>query len=257
MDPAFIGPLNFHERCGLVLPPDKSILQHKLADIQEFTQRNMMMVNKKKTMVMPFNFTHNYDFIPWLNFPGEEPLKIIYETKLLGVTIRSDLTFSSHVTEITKKVTKNMWLLLRFRDMGASREQLLMLWQQKGRSILEFASPVFFSRLTLEQSKEIEDCQRKAFAIILQADFHSYNRALERLEQDRLSVRRTAAAIKFGEKCLLNPKHADMFPKSLPGRLNIRGQRLPFQEQLCRTDRLSDSSIPAITRLLNEKYKVE
>ena len=107
-------------------------------------------------MAMPFNFTHNYDFISWLNFPGEEPLKVIYETKLLGVTIRSDLTFSSHVEDITKKVTKNMWLLLRFRDMGASSEQLLMLWQQKGRSILEFSSPVFFSRLTNEQSKEKE-----------------------------------------------------------------------------------------------------
>ena len=38
MDPAFIGLLNFHERCGLVLPPDKSLLQHKLGDIQKFTQ---------------------------------------------------------------------------------------------------------------------------------------------------------------------------------------------------------------------------
>jgi hypothetical protein len=257
IDPNFIGPLNYHERCGLLLPPDKSILQHKLADIQQFTQRNMMMVNKKKTMVMPFNFTLKYDFIPWLNFPGEDPLKVIYETKLLGFTITSDLTFTRHVEEITKKVTKNMWLLLRFRDMGANREQLLSLWQQKGRSILEFASPVFFSTLTGEQSKEIEDCQRKAFAIILQTDYYSYSRALDMLGQEKLSVRRTAAAIKFGEKCVVNPKHTDMLPRSLPGRQDLRHQRLPFQEYFCRTDRLNDSSLPAIARLLNEKYKVE
>ena len=130
MDPNFIGPLNYHERCGLLLPPDKSILQHKLADIQQFTQRNMMMVNKKKTMVMPFNFTLKYDFIPWLNFPGEDPLKVIYETKLLGVTITSDLTFTRHVEEITKKVTKIIWLLLRFRDRGASRDKLLNCWHK-------------------------------------------------------------------------------------------------------------------------------
>ena len=165
-------------------------------------------------------------------------------------------TLSRHVEEITKKVTKNMWLLLRFRDMGASRDQLLKLWQQKGRSILEFASPVFFSRLTIEQSKEIEDCQRKAFAIILQTNYHSYSRALDCLGQERLSVRRTAAAIKFGEKCTLNPKHTDMFPRSLPGRENTIVQRLPYQEYFCRTDRLFDSSLPAIARLLNEKHKV-
>ena len=170
--------------------------------MQDFTEKNMMLINKKKTMGMPFNFTTKYDFIPCLNFPGEEPLKVIYETKLLGVTITSDLTFGSHVQDITRKVMKNMWILLRFRDMGATREQLLRLWQQKGRSILEFASPVFFSRLTQEQSKAIEDCQRKAFSVILGAEFLSYQRALITLQQERLSERRKAAAIKFGEKCV-------------------------------------------------------
>ena len=254
MNKDFIGPLNFHEQCRLVLPPENSILQHKLKDIQDFTQRNMMLVNKKKTLVMTFNFTKKYDFIPMLNFPGEEPLKVIYETKLLGVTITSDLTFSAHVKAITKKVTKNMWLLLRFRDMGASKQQLLGLWQQKGRSLLEFASPVFFSRLTQEQIKLIEDCQRKAFSIILGSEFKSYERALVTLEQERLSDRRLAAAIKFGEKCLMNPKHSDMFPRNQPGR-DLRNPRVPLKEYFCRTDRLYSSSIPTITRLLNAKYK--
>ena len=79
-----------------------------------------MKVNKKKTMIIPFNFTKTQDFIPWLNFPGEEPLNVVYETRLLGVTIRSDLSFSSHVDNISKKATQSLWLLLRFRDMGAS-----------------------------------------------------------------------------------------------------------------------------------------
>ena len=245
------------EQCGLVLPKDKSILQHKLADMQEFTRRNMMMVNKKKTMVMPFNFTYDYDFIPWLNFPGEDPLTVIYETKLLGVTITSDLTWSLHVNDITKKAGNNLWMLIRFRDMGASREQLVNLWQQKGRSILEFASPVFFSRLTIEQSNDIESCQRKAFAVILQGDYFSYTKALQTLNQERLADRRTTAAIKFGEKCVANAKHQDMFPRNPPGRENIRGVRPPFKENLCKRDRLFNSSIPAITRLLNEKYKVD
>ena len=122
---------------------------------------------------------------------------------------------------------------------------------------MQFASPVFFSRLTINQSKEIKGGQRKAFAIILQADFHSYSRALETLGQEKLSIRRKAAAIKFGEKCVQNPKHTDMFPRSLPGRADIRGQSQPFQEYFCRNDRLFDSSLPAIARLINEKYRLE
>ena len=120
--------------------------------------------------------------------------------------------------------------------------------RQKGRNILEIASPVFFSRLTINQSKEIKDCQRKAFAIILQADFHSYSRALERLGQEESCCHQVW--------CVKNPKHTDLFLRSLPCRADIRGQRQLFQEYFCRTDRLFDSSPLAIARLLNEKYRV-
>ena len=76
------------------------------------------------------------------------------------------------------------------------------------------------------------------------------------MQQERLSERRKAAAIKFGEKCVKNPKHADMFPKNSPGR-HLRTPRLPYKEYFCRTERLYESSIPTITRLLNAKYKEE
>ena len=78
--------------------------------------------------------------------------------------------------------------------------------------------------------------------------------ALITLKQEKLSDRRVAAAIKFGEKCVKNPKHSDMFPKNQPGR-NLRAQRMPYKEYFCRTERLYKSSIPAITRLLNSKNK--
>ena len=84
--------------------------------------------------------------------------------------------------------------------------------------MLEFASPVFFSRLTQEQSKAIENVQRKAFSIILGSTFKNNEMTLTALKQEKLSNRRVAAAIKFGKKCIKNPKHADMFPKNQPGK---------------------------------------
>ena len=124
----------------------------------------------------------------------------------------------------------------------------------KGRSILEFASPVFFSRLTLDQSTKIEKCQRKAFAIILQAEYKNYDNALKVLNQERLSDRRIAAAIRFGEKCVSNPRHNDMFPLNLPVRGDARQSAKPYKEYFCRTDRFYSSSIPTIARLLNKKH---
>ena len=76
-----IGPQPYYERCGLFLPAHNSILQHKLEDMQHFTNKNLMLINKKKTVIMPFNFSHNYDFIPPLSSPGDEvPLDVTYET---------------------------------------------------------------------------------------------------------------------------------------------------------------------------------
>ena len=250
----FIGPLNYHERCGLSLPPEKSILQHKLADMQRFTKENMMLINKKKTVIMAFNFSTSRDFIPRLNLPGEDELNVIYETRLLGVIVQSDLKFSAHVSVITKKAMKSLWMLLRFREMGATKQQLLTIWHRKGRSVLEFASPVFFSRLTVEQSDQIDNCQRKAFVIILGPEYKSYNSALRLLDQERLSDRRLTAALKFGQDCVRNPKHADMFPLNLCQRENMRDSTKPYQEYTCLNSRFYDSSLPTICRMLNENY---
>ena len=118
-------------------------------------------------------------------------------------------------------------------------------------SILEFASPVFFSRLTVEKSLQLENCQRKAFAIILDTGYRSYESSLLILLQERLSDRRCSAAIKFGEKYVTNPKHADMVPRRQRSRYNLRNMK-PFQEYCCHTDRMYQSSLPAITRLLNQ-----
>ena len=157
---------------------------------------------------------------------------------------------------ISGAATKTLWLLIRFRDKGASTSKLLQLWQQKGRSILEFASPVFFSKLTQLQSKQIEDCQRKAIAVILQSHYISYEHSLKVLSQEKLPERRIKAAIKFGEKCVANPRHSDMFPRNLPVKEKRTSQK-PFKEYFCRTDMLYFSSLPTSARLMNKKHLSE
>ena len=127
---------------------------------------------------MPFNFFKNLDFLPQLYFPGSEPLEVIYETRLLGVIISSDLTWSAHVNYITSSATKKLWTLVRFKSLGATQPQLVAVYQTRVRSILEFAVPVFHSSLTAEQSRKIEMVQKKALAIILGASYNNYESAL-------------------------------------------------------------------------------
>ena len=109
--PKFIGPPNINETSGLYLPTENSILQHQLADLATFTTNHNMKLNLKKTKVISFDFSKKYNFLPQLSFPNCDPLEVIHETKLLGITITSDLNWSSHVQNICRRATKNLWVL--------------------------------------------------------------------------------------------------------------------------------------------------
>ena len=123
-----------------------------------------MKINYKKTKIIPFNFSKKYEFLPQLFFPNSKPIEVIYETRLLGVTIYSNLSWASHVKDITTRATKKLWVLVRFKSLGGSTQQLLTVYITRIRSTLEFASPVFHSGLTRDQSEQIELIQKKSLA---------------------------------------------------------------------------------------------
>ena len=122
--PKFIGPPNINETSG-----------------------HNMKLNLKKTKVISFDFSKKYNFLPQLSFPNCDPLEVMHETKLLGITITSDLNWSSHVRNICRRATKNLWVLIRFKTLGGTTPQLNTVYQSRIRSILEFASPAQRSRV--------------------------------------------------------------------------------------------------------------
>ena len=245
------GPNNYREQSGLVLPPEYSVLQHQLHDLLSFTNKNKMKINMKKTKVIPFNPFPKYGFLPQLSFPGEAPLEVIDETKLLRVTLSSDLTWTAHTKDITNRSLRKLWVLIRFKALGATREQLLMVYILRIRSTLEFACPVFHSSLTKDQSNKIEMIQKKAFAIILGQHYQSYENALDTLNQDRLDIRRDSICLNFALKCTKSSQHYSMFPINTNFRENMRYVK-KFLEPSCRTSRHFKSPIPYMTRLLNK-----
>ena len=120
-----------------------------------------MKINFKKTKILPFNVSKKYDFLPQLSFPDSEPLEVIYTTRLLGVIISSDLSWSPHVIDVTRRATAKLWILVRFKRLGGSQTQLLKVYQARIRSVLEFASPVFNSGLTSNNLTKSKWCKRK------------------------------------------------------------------------------------------------
>ena len=62
-----------------------------------------MKINQKKTQAMSFDLSKTKDFIPQLSINGIDNIDVIYQTKLLGLVISSDLSWGEHIDYITKK----------------------------------------------------------------------------------------------------------------------------------------------------------
>ena len=210
-----------------------------------------MLINCKKTKIIVFNTSTKYAFEPELSFPGGEQLEVVQQARLLGVQISNDLTWTNHVKDITTRAVKKLWVLIRFKNIGASTNQLVQVYQSRIRRTLENSAPVFSSGLTQEQIRSIEMVQKKAFVIILGHDYMSYENALSILNLERLDVRRESLCLSFANKCTQSAKHCAMFPPNPNLRPDSRHPK-PFYEPLCNTARHFNSAIPALARLLNK-----
>ena len=101
-----VGPRTFHDRHGLVNSSNTK-LQSRLKNIEKHTEIQKMKINTKKTKIIPFNFTRNYDFIPRYIINGQI-LDVVHEEKLLGLIIRSDCKWSSNTKYIANKAKSRL-----------------------------------------------------------------------------------------------------------------------------------------------------
>ena len=70
------GPRVYHDRHGHVLPPEKSLLQTRLNQIDEYAKVHKLKINQNKTKIMSFNFSHKFDFLPKMSI-GETELEVV------------------------------------------------------------------------------------------------------------------------------------------------------------------------------------
>ena len=78
-----------------------------------------MMLNTRKTKIIPFNFSRMSDFEPNITL-DENRLDIIYQTKLLGVICTSDCKWKENTKNLVAKANGKMWFLRRIKVLGAT-----------------------------------------------------------------------------------------------------------------------------------------
>ena len=249
-------PLTFNQRTGQQLAPEHNILQEDLLKLEQFATEKQLKIKETKTQVMKFNFNKNHDFPPELKLEGfDEDLKIIHETKLLGVMISDDLKWYSNTKYICSKAYKKMWTLRRMKILDIEPYVILDVYLKEIRSVLELAVPAWHSGLTLKQSADIERVQRVAVYIILSDSYtglceYSYNMGLVILDIEPLETRRLKLCQTFAKKTL-NLRHADMFQPN--NYTYATRNKSKFVMPSCNTKRFYNSPQNYLTRLLNEE----
>ena len=66
---------------------------------------------------------------------GGECIKVVTDTKLLGVTISSDLSWNVHITEVIKRAAKRLCFLIQLKRARVSRKDLCLFYITCVRSV--------------------------------------------------------------------------------------------------------------------------
>ena len=165
--------------------------------------------------------------------------------KILGVHVSSDLDWSTHVNEITRKANQKMHVLKQIRPF-VDKSDLHKIYIAYIRSVLEYCNPVFV-KLSRRLSDRLQKVENHAHRII----FYQSEERTRTCEKDNLRMRRERMSLRLFDLAEKNPRHP-LFPL-LPNKHKF--SRL-FSIQYCRTQKFQDSFINYCTQLSNTRQQL-
>ncbi len=158
----YVDDITEHEVCHLDSPWK---MQEVADNTSQWSHDNKMSANHVKNKDMIVNFSQEHLNIPNLVIDGAV-IECVSTSKLLGVYISDDLTWDVHIKAIHKKASHKLYFLILLRRSGASAEDLYETFTYRNRPIVEYACPVWHTRLIKKQSKLLESIQKRAMNII-------------------------------------------------------------------------------------------
>ena len=92
-----------------------------------------------------------------------------------------------------------MQLIRSVQSFGGTQEELVHLWKNFCRSVLEQSCVIWGPSLTQENIKNLERTQKTFAKLILKEKYKSYDQALVKLNLDTLERRRQDLCLRFAK----------------------------------------------------------
>ena len=134
---------------GQIIPASHLKSQRYIAEINQWTKNQEMIISENKTKSMIINFTNNYQFQTRLQLNNKN-IETVDQMKILGTIFTSTLSWDENCTKIIKKVNARMQLLRKVWSFGSTIEEMVQLWKVYCLSVLEQSCIVWDSGLTEE-----------------------------------------------------------------------------------------------------------
>ena len=179
-----------------------SMLDVVVREIHDYCIEHRMKLNPKKCKEMYVNFMKNSITAMRPITVGNQEVERVGTYKLLGVIIRDDLKWNTHVEYVIAKAAKRLYALRLLKRAGVMPEDMLKVYTCNIRSVLEYAAEVW-QDIPAYLSDAIESIQRRALKIIF-PNF-SYQQALDQANLTFLVDRR----ISICKKLMANMRNED------------------------------------------------
>ena len=146
--------------------------QEYLNLINQWTEKQKMVISEKKTKAMLFNFTEKYQFTTRLELKGTN-IEIVDKMKILGTVITNNLCWDENCALLIQKVNNRMQLIRGVHSFGATMDEMIHLWIIFCRSVLEQSCVVWNSSLTVDNINDLERTQKTFLELILKDKYIS------------------------------------------------------------------------------------
>ena len=245
----YVDDLTIYQACSVDGIDEENRLQEMTNQLCEWANENKMVLNTDKCQIMHFFTAKKPIVLPDITINGIS-IPMVDRTKLLGVTISSDMCWQTHVEDMVLKGSRALYMLYIMKRFRPPLEQMVKVYITYIRPLLEYCAPVFHASLTAQQAEKLERVQKRALKIIAGYD-KSYQQILRQLNLDTLADRRQMICLRFGKQILNSNVHRDLLPKLRGSISGKRTRRRDTLETFRCGARLRKSSIPLITSLIN------
>ena len=211
----------------------------------ECSRENRVQLNADKCKELRISSAKEQRVFYPVIIEGKE-VELVTCTKLLGLTITNDLTWYDHVTEITKKASKKLYLLTQLKRAGVPKQDLALFYVLRVRSVIDYAAPVFFNGLPQYLKKELVRLEKRVISILTSGKCNSAIEVGLTLILEQYYV----LCSRLFDNIVSDPNHKlkALFPPDHDNlRYNQRRERLFNMPRLC-TNRTSDTFIYAMSK---------